>query len=280
MNERKQRAFGRCKRLEEFVDFVRKAKFHHSGYQYYTTIDVAKSILTHGRLWLRVATSPHLNDLREGVRYGDRSTLNRTYIGCLSYGVAEQASFWGLYGKRRQKAVRILFDGAMIDAWRTEMRKRKRHFVYGVEDMDGRNPILAETMDIRDLIYMAMNEQDADVSKKPKGHSVMCHESFGFVRRDMLDKSCSRISGWVKDYEWRCENETRIGVVLDKNLGDQIAIKIPKYVLEKMSIKLSPWLTPGKKAMVIKRLRSHISAELNATLRVDESSLTGALDRL
>lgn len=280
MNERKQKAFGRCKRIEEFVDFVRKAKFHHTGYQYYTTVEVVQNILTHGLLWLRVATSPHLNDLREGVRYGDRSILDRTYIGCFSYGVAEQASFWGLYGKSSQEAVRILCDGATIDAWRTEMRKRKRHFVYDVEDREGRNPILAETMDIRDLIYMAMNEQDADVSKKPKGHSVMCQESFGFVRRDMLDKSCSRISGWVKDYEWRCENETRIGVVLHRNLGDQIAIKIPKYVLEKMSFKLSPWLKADKKAATIQRLRSCISTHLNKELKIEDSSLTGALDQL
>ena len=276
-----QERFGRAKSLAQIIDLVRQRPLSHRRYQIYTRIEILESILKNQKLWLRRSNSKELNDWREGSKFGTAETHKNFFLACFSHGCAEQASMWKMYGDPNEERVRITFSGGSIRAWQKSLHKRE---VFALQVKDGKvteKEIRLKEADIRDVVYMAVNQ--TETGREKKGSSVFCDEAFGFVRETGRDDDLKieSATGWVKDYEWRCENETRVGVLVAEKVSDeQIAIPIPPEVLESMEVTLSPWIKRHqRKGMEGKIKAAYRNAGWNPDKEgfIRESALTNAL---
>lgn len=188
---------------------------------------------------------------------------------------------WKMYGDPDKNRVRITFSGGSIRDWQKSLHKRG---VFASQVKDGKvteKEIRLKEADIRDVVYMAVNQ--TETGREKKGSSVFCDEAFGFVRETGRDDDLKieSATGWVKDYEWRCENETRVGVLVAEEVADeQIAIPIPPEVLEYMEVTLSPWIKRRQRKGMEGRIKTaYLNAGLNPEKEgfIRESTLMNAL---
>lgn len=286
--ENLKKQFGEIRSLRKLVELVHGYDLMHKAYQYYTTVTTLEKILDNQMIRLSRCSSARLNDTRERNKYGVDSVLDRTYIFCMSYGYAEQASMWSMYGDQSAESVRIVLNGSSIAQWRNEFRnlKKKSYTANG----KGASKRLIEKVDINDLIYASVRTDDQDDSMRPSnGRSVFCNDMYGYITDVRDGMRAKDISGWVKDYEWRCENETRMCVRLAKKYaGEYVYLKLPPYVIKSMEFTMSPWLPKAYEESFCARLKevwpkgeefgSFDESRVGRSPRVGRSSLFGALN--
>lgn len=273
--------FGKARSLSKLVEIIHKNVLAHKAYQCYTTVSALEKILANQKVRLTRCSSSRLNDTRERNKYGSESVLDRTYIFCMAYGMAEQASAWQMYGARSPESVRIVFDGPSMEQWRNELRNLKSDYT---ENGDGSCRRQIEAADINDLIYASVGSDDQDVpTRLARGRSVFCNDMYGYITDAHEGTQAEEVSGWVKDYEWRCENETRMCVRLtQKYEGEYVYLRLPSYVINSMKITMSPWLPKVYENAFCSRVRAvwpkGVEFGSFEETKVARSSLHGALN--
>ena len=84
------------------------------------------------------------------------------------------------------------------------------------------------------------------------------------------------LAGWIKDYEWRAEQETRIRVIVKrKNTKvDYIALPIPDDVMSEISLTFGPWANDNE----IANMKAQLCTALAATASDSCNSLKNRKD--
>ena len=264
----------------------------HGRFVHYTKLSRVVQILESERWWLTRADSDSLNDVQEARKYGNAELLGRMYQASFSYGSAENAAMWGLYCPGDPFGVMISIDGEAMREWFAEIRCKKcdaRLEYPETKTKPGKHVNLSKTeidhADARDVIYVATKFADTPYREKNRSdilywYGVQTEEIAGLEQEIKDDK----FTGWIKDYEWRQENESRIAVCVKdiaRKLPNRLSIKIHDSVLESMRFTLSPWLKDeyyDETYNVIRALTLKQHSEKIPGTLISRSVITGALE--
>lgn len=258
-------------------------------FQHYTTLNrVLEKIITR-RWWLTRCDSKKLNDLKEAEKYGRsrKELVHRTYIMCFGNGSGENVAMWGLYTNNDPFAMRISLPRKTVNKWMGELASSVSP---DVQDTKGGiiEHLKLELPKFHDLIYVAVQDKEIVDEFDIRRTNTISWESAKckLDKKYDLESEIKReeYAGWLKDYEWHHERESRLCIRLKKKIKDDaISIAIPEYVIDDMRFTFSPWL-------VDEAIRGFIQSTILAALkssgvklsshfqRFRRSVLTGALN--
>ena len=284
--------FAKSESLEDAFLMVNRGIDAHGRFVHYTKLSRVAQILESGRWWLTRADSDSLNDVQEARKYGNFELLGRMYQVSFSYGSAENTAMWGLYCPGDPFGVMISIDGKAMREWFAEIRDKKCDARLEYPETKARpgkhvNISKAEIdcSDARDVIYAATKFADTSYREKDRS-DILCWYGATTEKIEGLEQEIKgdKFTGWIKDYEWRQENESRIAVRVKGIAGklpNHLSIKIPDSVLKSMRFTLSPWLKDEYydethnvvRALTMKHHPDKIPENL-----VSRSVITGALE--
>ena len=292
---RQKECFAKSKTLEEAFFMVNRGICAHGRFVHYTTLSRVAQIVASGRWWLTRSDSDRLNDLQEARKFGNPELLGRMYQASFAYGSTESAAMWGLYCPGDPFGVMISLNGAAMNKWFDEIRRKKSKVCLEYDRATakhGRHVELTrgqiDIADARDVIYASTDfkhtSQRCRGRKKRNNKLFWCDMSTD--RIDDLEQEISddKFSGWVKDSEWRQENESRIAIRvknINGKLPNHLSLDMPETVLKSMSFTLSTWLKEEFYCEVENVVRALFMKMHNEKLPdriVKRSGLTGALE--
>lgn len=215
----------------------------HRTYQHYTTLSSVVTKILERKWWLSRSDSDTLNDRQESAKFGDRELLGRTYQASFVHGAAESAALWGLYQPSNPFAIRITLPGQAVQNWVKSLGEEKQIFgeslkahkvdevgfkdiIYAAVDFRGRKWERGDIKRSNGLYWSEVNSKDVDGLEDEIG------------QKDY--------TGWLKDYEWRHERESRLCVRTLKTCpGKAMWVRIDDALLSAMKFTFSPWLPSG-----------------------------------
>lgn len=262
-------AFQRSRSLEDCIRAAEMGSMLHTQYQHYTTFARALQIFKHRRLWLTRGDSESLNDQIEWQKYGPSKKIwKNLFQASFSYGTAEHAFMWYVYCRTHDnRAVRITFSRDAMILWKAELQKVVND---GVQIRSWKKPdeqdspakaLGVDRADIQDILYLAVDDRDRYSRKRNNtvawGTQVIHFETLPD------DIRSPNVAGWIKDYEWRAEHETRIRIMTKPTTKTvkSISIPIPFEVLRKASLTFGPWTTDDEAKDMIRQFRTAISTD-------------------
>jgi len=268
-------------------------------YQHYSRMESILTKIIQKRWFLTRCSSKKMNDWQEPRKFDNwQGALKRSYVACFVRGSAEDVAMWGLYGKSNPLALRVTIPGKTLEKWMSEIEIKAskgkscsdRLKKLGAKKSDG-TPI--HSRDIcasvfRDVLYAAVNKDDHEEFATVRSNAVCWRNKYYHFKdgEDVESRVFSgQYAGFIKDYEWNYEKETRLCVELKKDIGeDNISIAIPDYVIENMRFTLSPWLPKENERIVVSILKTvlkdaGVDIEKNKSVqRFHHSNLRGALN--
>ncbi len=262
------------------------------SYQHYCHLDRILEKIAQRRWYLTKCSSPELNDLRERCKFaGSTDVLNRTYMMSFGHCRAENVAMWGLYGKSDPLALRVTIPGSVLENWmrRIEVKiasGRNAEQAIKAMDVKGENGQRLPARCIRssvfrDVLYASVDgEEECRTHGRKRPNKVTWGRVFYKLQEDesVLD---GQYAGFMKDYEWWHEMESRLCVSLKRERAENcISIDIPQEVIAAMRFTFSPWLKPSCEAYVRQVLESALTeagVKLNKS-KFNHSVLQGALN--
>ena len=213
----------------------------HEFYQHYTTLSSLVDKLS-GRWWFSRSNSGTLNDKQESLKFGNREISAKTYQTSFVHGAAENVALWSLYTPSDLFAIRVTIPGRALNEWVKSMNGGILHS--GDKTSSGWK---IQRADLRDIIYAAVDFRDKKKTSRdiPRCNSlywaeVNCGAKLPNLEEEIKDDCCT---GWMKDYEWRHERESRICLrVAKKNGPDGLWCEVSSELIEAMKFTFSPWL--------------------------------------
>ena len=275
-----KKAFAGAKDFKDIVGVIwREGRDLFDYYQHYTTLSSVITKIGERHWWLSRSDSERLNDGQESQKFGVRRYYRRTYQTSFVYGSSESAALWGMYAPGNPFALRITIPGNAIRNWVEELKHKSIHSKNNVD-----HPI--DEVDFKDIIYAAVGFTDQNKTRLDRKRHNILHWSgestseIPDLEKEIKNDECS---GWLKDYEWRHENESRLCVRIKKAIGaTSMWIPISAELLESMSFTFSPWLDKSYESQVediistvYKRLLD--KKDLNLSSKFHRSVLQGAL---
>lgn len=268
--------FKEANSFESARDVVWNTSVWHNMYQHYTTLSRLIPKMIERRWWLTRSSSVKLNDLQEVKKFGVRSVAKRTYQASFVHSSGESAAMWGLYALKDPYALRISISKRAMEAWMKEIcfpakdakvcESKMNELWLGcdyVSNNSNENRKLKKSVEFvqfHDLIYAAVENSERS-SFDIRRTNVLFWNDAKF-RGDKISDFKEQVqdpamTGWIKDYEWRYENESRLCVRLSKAVEkDSIWIAIPPYVLADMRFTFSPWLPNDHFERVVEVLKA------------------------
>jgi len=185
-----------------------------------------------------------MNDLAEPKKC-DRARWRRTYVASFGFGKLENVAMWVVYGDPLCDAVRMGFGTedvvAAVDAVRDDGA-----LVSEVKG-DGTYPSLRldkVSVDIHDIVYATGKSLSWDENRL---RGDVCAD----VEEAMRDPE---MLGYVKDFAWRYERETRIVVTLPPGSPMPSRIAIPfQRAIEHADIVLGPCTAQARAREFLRR---------------------------
>lgn len=259
--------FAHAESLRRCLNLATEATMLHTQFQHYTTFSRAVQILKHRRIWLTRGDSERINDQIEWRKYGPTKQLwKKLFQASFSYGTAEQAFMWYAYGSRDWQSVRLSVSPKGMFCWKKAIAGLRGETVFVMDpnkpDEPGRpdRVVEIEEADIHDILYLAVDDKDRYNQKRNN-----CAAWDGVVAHFKTlpdDIRAAEMAGWIKDYEWRDECETRI-LVKTKTIKPKvefIALPIPDDVLPEMSLTFGPWASIREVEAMKQQLKTALSS--------------------
>lgn len=242
-----------AKALEKFLKDKAKS---HKRFNHYTTVSVLNLILKNKTLQLTRGDSSELNDWHEKDRKGGEYEWEKTYIGCfaadnyesntaennVNYD-SESMAMWGLYGLPSEKAVRITIPKTkMLSFINKSVYKLKngKNFIFtdGIrnENNDVNNENILSIF-LTDVFYVKGTNKDVIT---PVQKHIQTFLKFPINNLHQYFKERD-FTGFVKNYAWNYEKETRIVIKLNRPINkDYLYLEIPDEIIKSFQITLGP----------------------------------------
>lgn len=216
--------------LKEYLE--EKGK-NHRCYYHYTSWDNFVKIYEGKSFLLTRGNSPSVNDQHEARMKGAKEEWDKTYIGSFSYGYAENMAMWGLYGLPVEEAVRIAIPRKAMNDWIGAIKE-----VIPFKN-DKVSPVLRKFFQIHlsDMVYANVRSDSTKLQLTHDDYTIWATPKNGLQE---VDKNPS-MTGFIKNYAWKYENEVRLHIHLDQSIGcDRVMVKIPLAVLNEIKITTGP----------------------------------------
>ena len=232
--EQREKSFRHQKTLAKAVSKVKSFGAYHHTYCCYTTIDRVGEMLNsaHPCMWLTRLDAGLFDDGIEHSKYGYKKDRSRTYIKSFIYGSQENAGMWGLYCPPTYKAIRLAITKTGMEALRHAKCVRLRGGKCS-------STIGSSRLVLSDIIYASVRD---DETGSERSNCLFWNGVYtGVIKGLEKSKEWKCATGFVKDAEWRFENEFRLNIKTDKTYGSHIAIMLPPEFINGLSFTLSPW---------------------------------------
>jgi len=263
-------AFQHTKTLSKAVTFVKRLGLCHSWYCHYTTLDALLKIIETGSLRLTRSDSPMFDDTLEQKRFGDQDVQRRLFFSCFSHELAENAAMWGLYCPPTYKAVRIVFHRYDL----------KNVISYYRMKCNWLSEALHGYPQFSDVVYAGSfgSTVENNFRKCVCWEDVQSQDIVSFDDK----KNWPQITGYVKDYEWHFEKETRLYVktreVADRSHFD-IAFPLAHMNPHTIEITMSPWADEAEMSFVRSRVKEALRRVEGEDIQCQPSGLRGGLGK-
>jgi len=257
------------------------------NYQHYTTLSRLQAKLE-GQWFLSRGDSTRLNDAQECRKFGSPDVLSHTWESCFSAATAESAAMWAMYCKKSPFAVRITIPNAVMQSWMTSLERGKCCRVYVQGKRKEKNRYLKRAIGVQlfglfDLVYAATDfvQNKQDKLDRDRRNALMWNQVFANVEDVRKLIADERMTGLLKDYEWRQELESRLIVRTEKveRADARVYVSVPKSVRESMRYTLSPWLDKEHEQEVVDLISGMLTRHgLSTADKIYRSVLSGALN--
>lgn len=264
-SEARVEEFKKQNTLAKLVKCVKEFGAYHRSYCFYTSLDRVLQMMgsKYHRLWLTRLDAGLFDDGIEHKKYGAGKERSRTYIRSFTYGIQESAAMWGLYCPCTYKAIRV-------NITQKGMNKLLGCGIYEVKGKDNTDKKCdVEDISVSDILYASVEDDD---HKGPRTNTLYWNGVYSkslVQLKDEIEQMCA--TGYVKDAEWRFENECRLFYQVPENYGDHIAVDLPLGFFNEISFVLSPWASEKERKDVQKQLKECFS-RVGRTV-VDDSSV-------
>ena len=213
----------------------------HNYYQHYTTLSKVVTKLSEKRWWFANSYNGDFNDRQESLKFGDSKISKRTYQASFVHGTAENVALWSMYAPSDPFAIRITMPGEKLGEWVDSLRGK---YLYSESD---KKTCKIEKSELKDIIYAAVDFRDRKRTSRDIGrcNSLYWSEVSCDVKMPSLEEQIKKAycTGWMKDYEWRHERESRICLRVKKAGGPKgLWCEVTPELIESMKFTFSPWL--------------------------------------
>ena len=216
--------------IDSLLEYLENKGRAHKCYYHYTSWDSFSKIYNGASFLLTKGNSLTINDQHEALMKGAWEEWNRLYIGSFAYGSAENMAMWGLYGLPWEDAVRIAIPKKAMLQW-----------IDNINEVSLWNNGIVATIPtngcLSDIVYVsgASNQNRLQLT-----HRDATFETINRQGLHGIDKDC-RMTGHIKNYAWRYENEVRLLIRLPYSTGyEKIMVKIPEEVLNEIKVTTGP----------------------------------------
>lgn len=216
--------------IEELLSYLKQKGMNHKYYYHYTSWDSFLKMYTGASFLLTRGNSLTINDQHEAMMKGSWQEWNKTYIGSFAFGSAENMAMWGLYGLPWEDAVRIGIPQKAMLNWIDEIQE-----VYLWDGMPNES-VIAEVC-LGDIVYVNGESGGSNLQ--------LTHRDATFSTKNRINlagvDTNPRMTGYIKNFAWRYENEVRLHVRLPYSTGaEKVMIKLPEEVLKTLTITTGP----------------------------------------
>lgn len=216
--------------IDELKQYLETKGRNHECYYHYTSWDSFVKIYAGHSFLLTRGNSLSINDQQEALMKGSWEEWNKTYIGSFSYGHAENMAMWGLYGLPGEDAIRIEIPRKAMKRWIESITSIYVWNAGPLHSVEGKVRLTDIVYVNRDsdpsLLQLTHNNSTIRVSRKAGLHAV--------------DRE-PQMTGYIKNYAWRYENEVRLHIRLQESTGyEKIKVDIPPDVIEEIQITTGP----------------------------------------
>jgi len=236
---------------------------YHDFYQHYTTLSSVLTKVGERQWWLTRSDSDTLNDRQESLKFGDRDIAARIYQASFVHGAAESAALWGLYTPSDPFAIRITIPGKEMERWIGEL---EGGFLSNGRRKTKSREFAIRQARFRDIIYAAVAFRDQRMTRWDVARNNGLYWSEVNSQSDIpkLEDEIKdpQYTGWLKDYEWRHERESRLCVQVEKALSPMaLCVAVPPWLIKSMKFTFSPWLPREYEQEVEKSIRSVLKVQ-------------------
>ena len=270
-SEKRINKFKKQNTLEQLVKCVKGFGPYHRSYCFYTSLDRVLQMMgpKYHRLWLTRLDAELFDDGIEHKKYGSEKERRRTYIRSFMFGSQESAAMWGLYCPYTYKAIRVNITQNAIKSLRKDL-------VYKV--VSGNNTDDTCNVDdlfVSDILYAAVENED---SNEDRTRSLFWNGVYSVgLKKLKAEKDFSVATGFVKDAEWRFQNECRLickakDCKASEDVDEHLAIDLPKSFFDGGSFVLSPWANEDEQLFVRQQLL-HCFKNVGRKVRVDDNKV-------
>lgn len=250
--------------LAKLVKCVKDFGAYHRTYCLYTSLDRVLQMMSpnYHRLWLTRLDSGLFDDGIEHKKYGSENERARTYIKSFVYGSQESAAMWGLYCPYTYKAIRM-------NITQTAIRMLRKEDAYEIKDGAYKKCEVVDLV-VSDIMYAAVNSED---SNEDRTNSLFWNGVYSAgLKKLNVEKRLGVATGFVKDAEWRFQNECRLICKASENVGEHLAIDLPKTFFAGVSFVLSPWANEDEQLFVRQQLLNCFK-NVGRKVRVDDNKV-------
>lgn len=246
-NEERIQKFKEQDTLAKLIECVKGFGPYHRSYCFYTNLDRVLQMMgpKYHRLWLTRLDAGLFDDGIEHKKYGSKNDRGRTYIRSFMYGTQESAAMWGLYCPYTYKAIKV-------NVTQTGMKMLVGSEVYRVRNKKNSNVICKAKSVVSDILYAAVEDED---HPKPRSNVLFWNGVYSQrLTRLKNEKERKCATGYVKDAEWRFENECRLVCKTARDCGEHIAVDLPIEFFDEISFVLSPWANAEEREFVCSQI--------------------------
>ena len=203
----------------------------HNTYYHYTTWNKFEKIYKGASFILTRGNSLKINDQHESKVKGSWSEWNKTYIGSFSFGNSENMAMWGLYGIPWENAVRIAIPKKAMLQWIDETNNAY------IWENGNIGTAISITLSLSDIVYVEGISNSGSIKLTHRDKKISVSEAFDLTGLDT--NPC--MTGFIKNYAWRYENEVRFIAKPQHSIGEEkILIEIPTNVLSEIKVTTGP----------------------------------------
>ncbi len=253
--------------LIDYLDSANQRLSITANLYHYTTLETAVSIIQ-GQKW-HLASAKGMNDLRE-YRNGDYKRWQNLFFTSFMREEKESIGMWSMYSQPWRKGVKISIPKEEFKKWVAEIK-----IIHEISLLDqkptGRKIFLNNNRGSKVYIStVAYSNLESLEDRKKSKEILRC----GSTENTHIHNAVRipELTGYVKDRAWEAEKEVRIKAEFDNSRYkfEKVAIDVPDYVIEKMTITASP-LFRGN-------LHEELEKEIHHLItKTDKSLFDGAL---
>ncbi len=227
------------------IEYLEQKGCNHKNYYHYTNWESFEKIMEYRTFLLTRGNARSINDQHEAKMKGNYDVWNRTYIASFSYGSSENIAMWGLYGLPRKDAIRICIPKSEMLKWYNSIEE---FFVWDENQVT--DTVNEFNKSLTDIVYIQGRKNDSSFTLTHSFDNATKQNRDQFYKLDEMPE----MTGYIKNYAWRYENEVRLKIKSDVYLGsEKICLQLPQSLIDSISITTGPGFV-RKNSPLLRRL--------------------------